>query len=70
MTERSLGSWDDRGCWPWCASSTVSPWVTTLGSSSTYSMAREAIEAYVEVTHADGLPVPTVQRGRLAVRAA
>ena len=32
-------------------------------------MARKAIEAYLEVMHEDGLPVPAVQRGRVAVRA-
>lgn len=32
--------------------------------------AREAIEAYLEVMHADGLPIPEVHRDRIAVRSA
>ncbi|MFL5901776.1 MAG: type II toxin-antitoxin system HicB family antitoxin [Solirubrobacterales bacterium] len=30
----------------------------------------EAIEAYLEVMHEDGLPIPTVHRGSVAVHAA
>jgi antitoxin HicB len=30
----------------------------------------EAIEAYLEVMHEDGLPIPTVHRSRVAVHAA
>ena len=33
-------------------------------------MAKEAIEAYLEVMHEDGLPIPTVHRGSVAVHAA
>ncbi len=32
--------------------------------------AREAIEAYLEVMHADGLPIPEVHLDRIAVRSA
>lgn len=32
--------------------------------------AQEAIEGYLEVTHYDGLPIPTVHRDRVAVQAA
>ncbi|MDQ3724995.1 MAG: type II toxin-antitoxin system HicB family antitoxin [Actinomycetota bacterium] len=31
--------------------------------------AKEAIEAYLEVMHEDGLPIPTVHRSSVAVRA-
>ena len=48
------------------------PSVVTQGDTveDAHAMAGEAIEAYLEVTHEDGLPVPAVQRGRVAVRAA
>jgi antitoxin HicB len=32
--------------------------------------AREGIEAYLEVMHADGLPIPTVHYDRVAIRSA
>jgi len=32
--------------------------------------AQEAIEGYLEVTHEDGLPIPTVHHDRVAVHAA
>jgi predicted RNase H-like HicB family nuclease len=32
-------------------------------------MAKEAIEGYLEVMQEDGLPIPTVQRGLVAVHA-
>lgn len=31
--------------------------------------AQEAIEGYLEVMHEDGVPMPTVHRGRVAVQA-
>ena len=48
------------------------PSVVTQGDTveEAHAMAREAIEAYLEVMHEDGLPVPAVQRGRVAVGAA
>ena len=48
------------------------PSVVTQGDTveDAHAMAREAIEAYLAVMHEDGLPVPAVQRGRVAVRAA
>lgn len=48
------------------------PSVVTQGETveEAHAMAREAIEAYLEVMHEDGLPVPAVQRGRVAVRSA
>lgn len=33
-------------------------------------MAKEAIEAYLEVMHEDGLPIPTIHRSSVAVHAA
>lgn len=33
-------------------------------------MAKEAIEAYLEVMHKDGLPIPTIHRSSVAVHAA
>jgi len=33
-------------------------------------MAKEAIEAYLEVMHEDGLPIPTVRRSSVAVHLA
>ena len=48
------------------------PSVVTQGDTveEAHAMAREAIEAYLEVMCEDGLPVPTVRRGRVAVHAA
>ena len=48
------------------------PSVVTQGETveDAHAMAREAIEVYLEVMHEDGLQVPAVQRGRVAVRAA
>lgn len=47
------------------------PSVATQGETveEAKSMAREAIEAYLEVMREDGLPLPSVQRSRVAVRA-
>lgn len=48
------------------------PSVVTQGETveDAHAMAREAIEAYLEVMREDGLPVPIVQRGRVAVHSA
>ncbi|MBA3304465.1 MAG: type II toxin-antitoxin system HicB family antitoxin [Thermoleophilaceae bacterium] len=47
------------------------PSVATQGETreEALSMAKEAIEGYLEVMEADGLPVPPVERGRVAVSA-
>ncbi|MCO5315808.1 MAG: type II toxin-antitoxin system HicB family antitoxin [Solirubrobacterales bacterium] len=47
------------------------PSVATQGETAeeAKSMAREAIEAYLEVMREDGLPLPSVQRSRVAVDA-
>ncbi len=46
------------------------PSVATQGKTveEAYAMAREAIEGYLEAMREDGLPIPVVQRGRVAVR--
>jgi antitoxin HicB len=48
------------------------PSVATQGETieEATEMAKEAIEAYLEVMHEDGLPIPTVHRGSVAVHAA
>jgi predicted RNase H-like HicB family nuclease len=48
------------------------PSVVTQGETveDAHVMAREAIEAYLEVMHEDGLPVPSARRGWVMVRAA
>ncbi len=48
------------------------PSVATQGETieEATDMAKEAIEAYLEVMHEDGLPIPTVHRGSVAVHAA
>ncbi len=33
-----------------------------------HAMAKEAIEGYLEVMREDGLPIPTMQRGSVAVQ--
>lgn len=45
------------------------PSVATQGETveEAVAMAKEAIELYVETMEADGLPIPTVQRTRVAV---
>ncbi len=47
------------------------PSVATQGETieEATEMAKEAIEAYLEVMHEDGLPIPTVHRSRVAVHA-
>lgn len=47
------------------------PGVATQGETveEAKSMAREAIEAYLQVMREDGLPVPSIQRSRVAVQA-
>ena len=48
------------------------PSVATQGETieEATEMAKEAIEAYLEVMQEDGLPIPTVHRSRVAVHAA
>jgi predicted RNase H-like HicB family nuclease len=48
------------------------PSVATQGESieEATEMAKEAIEAYLEVMHEDGLPVPAVHRSSVAIHAA
>jgi antitoxin HicB len=48
------------------------PSVATQGETIDEALAnaREAIEGYLEVMHEDGLLVPSVHRGRVAVQAA
>ena len=48
------------------------PNVATQGETieEATEMAKEAIEAYLDVMHEDGLPLPTVHRGSVAVHAA
>ena len=48
------------------------PSVATQGETieEARKMAKEAIEDYLEVMHEDGLPIPTVHRSRVVVRAA
>lgn len=45
------------------------PSVATQGETreETYAMAKEAIEGYLDVMQEEGLPRPTVERGRVAV---
>jgi predicted RNase H-like HicB family nuclease len=45
------------------------PSVATQGETveEVVAMAKEAIELYVETMQEDGLPIPTVQRKRVAV---
>lgn len=45
------------------------PSVATQGDTreEAHAMAKEAIEGYLEVMHEEGLPIPTVERGRVAV---
>jgi predicted RNase H-like HicB family nuclease len=47
------------------------PSVATQGETveEATAMAKEAIEAYLEVIQEDGLTIPSVQRGRVAVHA-
>jgi len=47
------------------------PSVATQGETveEARSMAREAIEAYLEVMREDGLPLPSIQRSHVAVHA-
>ena len=47
------------------------PSVATQGETveEATTMAKEAIEAYLEAMQEDGLPIPSVQRGRVAVHA-
>lgn len=47
------------------------PSVATQGETreEALAMAKEAIEGYLEVMHEDGLPVPTVEHGQVAVSA-
>jgi predicted RNase H-like HicB family nuclease len=47
------------------------PSVATQGETveEATEMAKEAIEGYLEVMQEDGLPIPTVQRGRVPVNA-
>jgi len=47
------------------------PSVATQGETieETTEMAKEAIEAYLEVMHEDGLPIPPVHRSSVAVHA-
>jgi len=46
------------------------PSVATQGETveEGFANAREAIEGYLEVMREDGLPVPTAERGRVAVQ--
>jgi antitoxin HicB len=48
------------------------PSVATQGQTieEASEMAKEAIEAYLEVMHEDGLPIPTVHRSSVAIHAA
>ena len=48
------------------------PSVATQGETieEARANAQEAIEGYLEIMHEDGLPVPSVHRDRVAVRAA
>jgi antitoxin HicB len=48
------------------------PSVATQGETleEATEMAKEAIEAYLEVMHEDGLPIPTVHRSSVVVHAA
>ncbi len=48
------------------------PSVATQGETieEATEMAKEAIEVYLEVMHEDGLPIPNVHRGSVAVHAA
>lgn len=45
------------------------PSVATQGETreEAYAMAKEAIEGYLEVMQEEGMPIPTVERGRVAV---
>jgi predicted RNase H-like HicB family nuclease len=45
------------------------PSVATQGETreEAFAMAKEAIELYLEVMAEDGLPIPTVERGSVAV---
>lgn len=45
------------------------PSVATQGETrkEAFAMAKEAIEGYLEVMQEEGLPIPTVERGRVAV---
>jgi antitoxin HicB len=45
------------------------PSVATQGETreEAFAMARDAIEGYLEVMEEEGLPIPTVERGRVAV---
>jgi len=45
------------------------PSVATQGETreEAFLMAKEAIEGYLEVMREEGLPIPTVERGRVAV---
>ena len=47
------------------------PSVATQGETveEAHAMAKEAIEGYLEVMREEGLPIPSVQRGRVAVQA-
>jgi len=47
------------------------PSVATQGETveEALAMVKEAIEGYLEVMHEEGLEIPTVQRGRVAVQA-
>jgi antitoxin HicB len=47
------------------------PSVVTQGETieEAAAVAKEAIEAYLEVMHEDGLPIPTVHRSSIAVYA-
>lgn len=47
------------------------PSVATQGDTreEALDMAKEAIELYLEVMREDGLPIPTVERGNVAVGA-
>lgn len=46
------------------------PSVATHGDTreEALTMAKEAIEGYLEVMAEDGLPIPTVERGHVAIR--
>ncbi len=46
------------------------PSVATQGETveEAYAMAKEAIEGYLDVMRKEGLPIPAVQRGRVAVQ--
>lgn len=46
------------------------PSVATQGETreEAFSMAKEAIEGYLEVMREEGLPIPIVERGRVAAR--